>query len=97
MNAVIKNDTVFLSGVFLIRLLNCVMPTAIMQFNSRIKYAALKKSVSFLIAAFIIFMVVGRLVSGVHWFTDIIAGALLSAGLVMMYRYAISLNLKGLK
>lgn len=75
----------------------CVMPTAIMQFNSRIKNTALKKSVSFLIIAFIVFMVIGRLVSGVHWFTDIIGGALLSAGLVALYRYAISLNLKGLK
>ena len=75
----------------------CVMPTAIMQFNSRIKNTALKKTMSFLITAFIVFMVIGRLVSGVHWFTDIIGGALLSAGLVALYRYAISLNLKGLK
>ena len=75
----------------------CVMPTAIMQFNSRIKNTALRKSVSFLFTSFVIFMVIGRLVSGVHWFTDIIGGALLSAGLVALYRYAISLNLKGLK
>ena len=75
----------------------CVMPTAIMQFNSRIKNTVLKKTMSFLITAFIVFMVIGRLVSGVHWFTDIIGGALLSAGLVALYRYAISLNLKGLE
>ena len=75
----------------------CVMPTAIMQFNSRIKNTVLKKTMSFLITAFIVFMVIGRLVSGIHWFTDIIGGALLSAGLVALYRYAISLNLKGLK
>lgn len=75
----------------------CVMPTAIMQFNSRIKNTVLKKTMSFFITAFIVFMVIGRLVSGVHWFTDIIGGALLSAGLVALYRYAISLNLKGLK
>ena len=75
----------------------CVMPTAIMQFNSRIKNTVLKKTMSFLITAFIVFMVIGRLFSGVHWFTDIIGGALLSAGLVALYRYAISLNLKGLK
>ena len=75
----------------------CVMPTAIMQFNSRIKNTALKKTMSFLIIAFTAFMVIGRLVSGVHWFTDIIGGTLLRAGLVALYRYAISLNLKGLK
>ena len=66
-------------------LVMCVMPTAIMQFNSRIKNKALKKCVSLSITAFIAFMVIGRLVSGVHWFTDIIGGALLSTGLVMMY------------
>lgn len=70
----------------------CVMPTAIMQFNSRIKNAVLRKYVSRIITAFIIFMVVGRLVSGVHWFTDIVGGVLLSAGLVLMYYYFVSLK-----
>lgn len=73
-------------------LVMCVMPTVIMQFNSRIKNTALKKFASFLITAFIIFMVFGRLISGVHWFSDIIGGALLSTGLVMMYRYLTSLK-----
>ena len=70
-------------------LVMCVMPTAIMQFNERIKNNVLRRSVTVIIAAFIIFMVIGRLVSGVHWFTDIVGGALLSVGLVMMY-YAVS-------
>ena len=63
----------------------CVMPTAIMQLKSRIKKRALARLVSGLIIAFTAFMVIGRLVSGVHWFTDIIGGALLSTGLVMTY------------
>lgn len=63
----------------------CVMPTAILQFNDRIKNNTFRRCVTFGMTAFIIFMVIGRLVSGVHWFTDIIGGALLSAGLVIMY------------
>jgi undecaprenyl-diphosphatase len=64
----------------------CVMPTAQMQLHSRIKSQALRRTASLAITAFCAFMVVGRLISGVHWLTDIIGGALLSAGLVMIYR-----------
>lgn len=67
-------------------LVMCVMPTAIMQLNARIRNSILKRCASSAIAAFIVFMVIGRLVSGVHWFTDIVGGALLSTGLVLMYR-----------
>ena len=63
----------------------CVMPTAMMQFHSRIRNKRLSQCVDFLIISFTGFMVVGRLLSGVHWLTDIIGGALLSAGLVMLY------------
>ena len=63
----------------------CVMPTAMMQLRGRIKNHALRKAVTVAIAAFIVFMVAGRLISGVHWLTDMIGGILLSAGLVMIY------------
>ncbi len=75
-------------------LVMCVMPTAIMQFNARIKNTILKRYIYFTIVAFIVFMVIGRLVSGVHWFTDIVGGALLSAGLVLMYRFVSGLEKK---
>ena len=75
-------------------LVMCVMPTAIMQFNSRIKNNGFKKCVNILITTFIAFMVIARLVSGVHWFSDIIGGALLSAGLVLLYHDIISLKVK---
>ena len=75
-------------------LIMCVMPTAIMQFNARIKNNVLKRFVASAISTFIAFMVIGRLISGVHWFTDIIGGALLSIGLVLMYRAIISLEVK---
>ena len=68
-------------------LVMCVMPTAIMQLNARIKNSIVKRCVAFVIDVFIVFMVIGRLVSGVHWVTDIIGGALLSEGLVMIYRF----------
>ena len=63
----------------------CVMPTAIMQFNARIINRVIRQCVAFAIVGFTAFMVVGRLVSGVHWLSDIIGGALVSSGLVMMY------------
>ncbi len=69
-------------------LVMCVMPTAMMQFSTRIKNNLSRRCVMLVIALFIAFMVIGRLVSGVHWISDIIGGALFSAGLVMMY-YAI--------
>lgn len=67
-------------------LVMCVMPTAIMQLRSQIKNRGLNRGFTYSIAAFIAFMIIGRLVSGVHWFTDIVGGALLSMGLVMLYR-----------
>ena len=72
-------------------LVMCVMPTAIMQFRSRIKNGAIKHLVTFAIIVFTAFMVIGRLLSGVPWITDIIGGALLSAGLVTVY-YAVAHN-----
>ena len=72
----------------------CVMPTAIMQFHTRIKNNVLKRFVASAMIAFVVFMVIGRFVSGVHWFSDMIGGALLSAGLVLMYRAVISLEVR---
>lgn len=63
----------------------CVMPTAIMQLNARIRNRGIRRCVAFAIAAFTAFMVIGRLASGVHWLSDIVGGALVSSGMVMMY------------
>ena len=67
----------------------CVMPTAIMQLNARIKNRGIKRCVAFAIAAFTAFMVIGRLIAGVHWATDIIGAVLLSTGLFMLYAGAV--------
>ena len=70
----------------------CVVPTAVMQFNARIGSGRLKRLIAFAGIAFTVFMVTARMVSGVHWFTDIIGGGLLSAGLVMLYRAVIHME-----
>lgn len=70
----------------------CVMPTALIQLKARIKVKGLKKVIAVTIILFDLFMVTGRLISGVHWLSDIVGGALLSAGLVLLYR-AVSLPL----
>ena len=62
-----------------------VMPTALMQWNQRIKTTVLRRSVLVATVAFIVFMVIGRLLSGVHWITDILGGAMLSISLVSAY------------
>ena len=69
-------------------LVMCVMPTAIMQLKDRIQNIMVRKSVVWLMVAFVVFMVAGRLMSGVHWVTDIVGGALISAALVLLYRAA---------
>ena len=66
-------------------LITCVMPTVIIRLKKYIKNNILKRCVSFIIYAFIAFMVIGRFFSGVHWFSDIVGGTLLSTGLVMIY------------
>ena len=75
-------------------LVMCVMPTAVMQFNSRIRNKLLRNIVAATLVAFIAFMAIGRLLSGVHWLTDIVGGALLSTGLVLMYRAIVDLEVR---
>lgn len=64
----------------------CIMATAMIEFK---RLFADKKAllVSSELIAFLILIVtvVGRLISGVHWFTDIIGGVLLSSALVALY------------
>ena len=64
-----------------------VMPTAAMQLNARVNNTAIRRCIMIAIKAFTLFMVIGRLISGVHWITDIIGGALFSVGLVLIYYF----------
>ena len=63
-----------------------VMPTLMCQTYRRVENSLIRKAVATFAIAFSLFMVIGRLISGVHWATDIIGSILLSAGLYMLYR-----------
>lgn len=68
----------------------CVMLTARMQLQKRIQNRTFRHIVTLLIAAFSAFMVIGRLLSGVHWLSDILGGVLLSFGLAKFYEAVLS-------
>ena len=63
-----------------------VMLTLMFQVYRRAVNSMLRKAVAVFVFAFSVFMVIGRLISGVHWATDIVASVILSAGLFMLYR-----------
>ncbi|MCQ4794249.1 phosphatase PAP2 family protein [Anaerofustis stercorihominis] len=62
-----------------------IMSTAIYQFHNRIKNKNLRYSAEALSSIVLVLTVVGRLLSGVHWFTDIVSGVLISFAFVMLY------------
>ena len=66
-----------------------VMPTLMFQAYRRVEKPLIRKTAAVFVTAFSMFMVIGRLISGVHWVTDIIGSVLLSAGLYMLYRSAV--------
>ena len=68
-----------------------VMPTLIFQLNRRVSNDALRRTGVAVTAVFTAFMVIGRLVAGVHWLTDIVGGVLLSVGLYLLYRSAVGM------
>lgn len=66
-------------------LVTCVMSTALIELKARIKNTLFRRCIIIAIITFIVFMIGARLLSGVHWITDIIGGVLLSSGLVVIY------------
>ena len=63
-----------------------VMPTLWFQVNRRSTDKSVRRITAAFVVLFSAFMVVGRLVAGVHWLTDILGAVLLSAGLYGLYR-----------
>ena len=65
-----------------------VMPTLMLQIDRRTDKSLVRNVTGIFVIAFSAFMVIGRLISGVHWATDILGAVFLSAGLFLLYRYA---------
>ena len=63
----------------------CVIPTAIRQLRRRLRRGKVRTAATALFSAFAAFMVIGRVMAGVHWLTDILGGMLLSGALVALY------------
>lgn len=66
-----------------------VMPTLLFQVNRRAKGQTVRRLTAAFVVLFSAFMVIGRLVAGVHWLTDIVGSVLLSVGLYCLYRAAV--------
>ena len=71
-----------------------VMPTLVFQVNRRVDSNIIKTVIIVSTVAFSAFMVIGRLIAGVHWFTDIVGGIILSAGLFCIYMAVVQLREK---
>ena len=63
----------------------CVLPTAMMQFHRLIKNTKIRNAINVLCGLFTAFMVIGRLICGVHWFTDILGGLIFSVAMILLY------------
>ena len=64
-----------------------VMPTLKYQSDRRIAKPVTRKAIAVFVIVFSAFMVLGRLIAGVHWATDIVGSVFLSSGLFMIYRF----------
>lgn len=72
----------------------CVMLTLIEQVNRRLESVKFKAAIKTFVICFSVFMVLGRLISGVHWLTDIVGSIMLSLGLFCIYKASVLLCYK---
>lgn len=67
----------------------CVMTTAAMQFSARIKDEKKRKQAVIICMAIMIAIIIGRILAGCHWLTDIVGGILISSVLILAYNTGI--------
>ena len=63
-----------------------VFATAIIQVRRRLPEGQTKQIVIYVFYALLVILIVGRILSGVHWFTDICGGVLLGFALTYLYQ-----------
>lgn len=73
----------------------CIMASAMLQFRERFRSRRALTACNGVAALVMAVTVIGRLLSGVHWFTDILGGLLLSGALVSLYAALCALWRKG--
>ena len=71
-----------------------VMPTLYFQAQRRLAQNVFRQTICILSVLFSAFMVIGRLISGVHWLTDIMGAVLLSSGMFQIYKACVNLLCK---
>ncbi len=64
-----------------------VAPTLSFEIHKRIKNRKIVILIDIVNISFTLFMVIGRLLSGVHWLSDIIGSIILSSGLFVLYLF----------
>ena len=69
----------------------CLMLAAMEQLRRRLKDQPLGRILSMVCAVLLVVTVIGRLLSGVHWLTDILGGLLLGGALYLFYAGLIDL------
>ena len=85
----------FVGSVFVVAFVVwTVLIQLVFQVNRRLENVVVKKTICFFTSIFSAFMVIGRLVSGVHWFTDIVGSIMLSTGLFCIYKAVVLLCCK---
>ncbi|MBE6597399.1 MAG: phosphatase PAP2 family protein [Ruminococcaceae bacterium] len=68
-----------------VMIVGCMLFVCAHQLYHRLRSAILRISSVAACVALLVFALVGRLLSGMHWFTDILGGALVGAALVCCY------------